>query len=203
MLIEEAHRLLKNVPTGGGADTANPAGKAVEFFTNMLAEIRSYGQGFIIADQIPNKLAPEALKNTNLKIMHRIVAVDDRDSMGGAMNLDDVQKRHVTALGQGRALVYAEKMESPYHLQIMFDKEKMVPPPDTPAESDQIVRDAMKHLNIVGTFDRHLGCKFCSTPLRFTDIRHRGASGRRPDFQASLQPLYTLYSKRFDTARTL
>jgi hypothetical protein len=161
MLIEEAHRLLKNVPTGGGADTANPAGKAVEFFTNMLAEIRSYGQGFIIADQIPNKLAPEALKNTNLKIMHRIVAVDDRDSMGGAMNLDDVQKRHVTALGQGRALVYAEKMESPYHLQIMFDKEKMVPPPDTPAESDQIVRDAMKHLNIVGTFDRHLGCKFC------------------------------------------
>ena len=77
----------------------------------MLAEIRSYGQGFIIADQIPNKLAPEALKNTNLKIMHRIVSVDDRDSMGGAMNLDDIQKRHVTALGQGRALVYAEKME--------------------------------------------------------------------------------------------
>lgn len=161
MLVEEAHRLLKNVPTAQSGESANPAGKAVEFFTNMLAEIRSYGQGFIIADQIPNKLAPEALKNTNLKIMHRIVAVDDRDSMGGAMNLDDIQKRHVTALGQGRAIVYAEKMEVPYHLAIMFDKTKEVPPPDSPEESDQVVRDAMAGLNIVQNFDRHLGCKFC------------------------------------------
>lgn len=161
MLVEEAHRLLKNVPTGQSGESANPAGKAVEFFTNMLAEIRSYGQGFIIADQIPNKLAPEALKNTNLKIMHRIVAVDDRDSMGGAMNLDDIQKRHVTALGQGRALVYAEKMEQPYHLQIMFDKTKEVPPPETPEESDNVVREAMKGLNIIASYDRHLGCKFC------------------------------------------
>ena len=161
MLVEEAHRLLKNVPTGQSSDSANPAGKAVEFFTNMLAEIRSYGQGFIIADQIPNKLAPEALKNTNLKVMHRIVAVDDRDSMGGAMNLDDVQKRHVTALGQGRAIVYAEKMEQPFHLAIIFDKTAACPPPASPEEGDQIVRDAMKDLAIVQTFDRHLGCKFC------------------------------------------
>ncbi len=161
MLVEEAHRLLKNVPTGQSGEGANPAGKAVEFFTNMLAEIRSYGQGFIIADQIPNKLAPEALKNTNLKIMHRIVAVDDRDSMGGAMNLDDVQKRHVTALGQGRAIVYAEKMEQPFHLQIMFDKTKEVPPPETPEESDEVVREAMKGMEVVKSFDRHVGCKFC------------------------------------------
>jgi hypothetical protein len=161
MLVEEAHRLLKNVPTAQSGESANPAGKAVEFFTNMLAEIRAYGQGFIIADQIPNKLAPEALKNTNLKIMHRIVATDDRDSMGGAMNLDDIQKRHVTALGQGRAIVYAERMESPYHLAIMFDKTKEVPPPETPEESDEIVRQAMRGLDIVQTFDRHLGCKYC------------------------------------------
>lgn len=161
MLVEEAHRLLKNVPTGQSAESANPAGKAVEFFTNMLAEIRSYGQGFIIADQIPNKLAPEALKNTNLKIMHRIVATDDRDSMGGAMNLDDVQKRHVTALGTGRAIVYAERMEQPYHLAIMYDKTAAVPPPDTPEESDTIVREAMKGLNVVQSFDKYLGCQFC------------------------------------------
>lgn len=161
MLVEEAHRLLKNIPTGQSSESANPAGKAVEFFTNMLAEIRSYGQGFIIADQIPNKLAPEALKNTNLKIMHRIVATDDRDSMGGAMNLDDIQKRHVTALGTGRAIVYAERMEQPFHLAIMYDKTASVPPPDTPAESDQIVRDAMKGLNVTENFDKFLGCRFC------------------------------------------
>ncbi len=93
--------------------------------------------------------------------MHRIVATDDRDSMGGAMNLDDIQKRHCTALGQGRALVYAEKMEQPYHLQIMFDKSKQVPAPETPAESDEMVRQAMKGLNVVENFDHHVGCRFC------------------------------------------
>ncbi len=93
--------------------------------------------------------------------MHRIVAVDDRDSMGGTMNLDDVQKRHVTALGQGPRPCLCRKMEQPYHLQIMFDKTKEVPPPETPEESDQVVRDAMKGLDIVGTFNRHLGCTFC------------------------------------------
>ncbi len=162
MLVEEAHRLLKNVPTGQSGENANPAGKAVEFFTNMLAEIRSYGQGFIIADQIPNKLAPEALKNTNLKIMHRIVAKDDRDSMGDAMNMDDASKRHATALEQGQAIVYAERMEQPYHLAIMFDKTKEVPPPKTPEESNDIVRNAMKDLDIVGKFDKYFGCKDCA-----------------------------------------
>ena len=161
MLVEEAHRLLKNVPTGQSGEEANPAGKAVEFFTNMLAEIRSYGQGFIIADQIPNKLAPEALKNTNLKIMHRIVAKDDRDAMGDAMNMDDSSKRHATALEQGQAVVYAERMEQPYHLAIMFDKTKEVPPPETPEESNEVVRQAMKKLNIVEKFDKYYGCKDC------------------------------------------
>ncbi len=93
--------------------------------------------------------------------MHRIVATDDRDSMGGAMNLDDIQKRHVTALGQGRAIVYAEKMEQPFHLAIMYDKSREVPPPDSPEESDEIVRQAMKGLNIVENFDKHLGCRYC------------------------------------------
>jgi len=50
----------------------------------MLAGNSSLWSGLHLADQIPNKLAPKALKNTNLKIMHRIVATDDRDSMGGA-----------------------------------------------------------------------------------------------------------------------
>ena len=162
MLVEEAHRLLKNAPAWQSSESATPADKAVEFFTNMLTEMRSCGQGFIIADQIPNKLAPEALTNTNLKIMHRIVAADDRDSMGGVMNLDDEQRRQVTALGQGRAVVYAENMEQPFHLSIMFNKTASLPPPPATREAgDQIVREAMKDLNIVQNFDRHLGCKFC------------------------------------------
>jgi hypothetical protein len=88
-IIEEAHRLLKNVPTEVNYETSNIKGKAVEAFCNILSEIRAYGEGFLILEQIPSKLASDAIKNTNLKIMHRVVSMDDRSTVGGAMNMDE------------------------------------------------------------------------------------------------------------------
>lgn len=118
LLVEEAHRLLQNVSTSQDVESANPRGKAVETFANMLAEIRAYGQGVLIAEQVPTKLTPDAIKNTNLKILHRTVAADDREVMAGAMNLDEAQVRIVTALPLGRAVVYAEGADRPYLTQI-------------------------------------------------------------------------------------
>lgn len=105
LVIEEAHRLLKNVSEGGGA---NPRAKAVEFFCNLLAEIRSYGQGIIIADQIPTKLTPDTLKNTNLKIIHRTVMAEDREVVGKAMNMTDDQIEYLSVLKRGYAAVFSE-----------------------------------------------------------------------------------------------
>lgn len=107
LFIEEAHRLLKNVQSGTG-ENADPRGAAVEFFCNMLAEMRSKGQGFVVADQIPSKLAPDLIKNTNLKIVHRTVAEDERVLMGGAMNMTDQQVESLSTLKQGVAAVYSE-----------------------------------------------------------------------------------------------
>lgn len=112
MLIEEAHRLLKNLPAGSG-ENADPRGNAVEFFCNMLAETRSKGQGFIIADQIASKLAPDAIKNTNLKIVHRTVAADDRQLLGQAMNMNQQQIDFLSLLRQGEAAVYSEGDDRP------------------------------------------------------------------------------------------
>ena len=108
LLIEEAHRLLKNVSTAQGGETANPQGKAVEFFCNMLAEIRSYGQGILISDQMPTKLAPDVLKNTNLKICHRIVTKEDREILGSAMNMNEEQIDNISMFKTGFAAVYSE-----------------------------------------------------------------------------------------------
>ncbi len=107
MLIEEAHRLLKNIPSGTG-ENADPRGAAVEFFCNLLAELRSKGQGFIIADQIPSKLAPDLIKNTNLKIVHRTVAEEERILIGGAMHMTEEQIDSLASLKQGVAAVYSE-----------------------------------------------------------------------------------------------
>ena len=107
MLIEEAHRLLKNVQ-GGTGENADPRGAAVEFFCNLLAELRSKGQGFIVADQIPSKLAPDLIKNTNLKIVHRTVAEEERRLIGGAMHMTEAQIDSLASLRQGVAAVYSE-----------------------------------------------------------------------------------------------
>lgn len=125
-VFEEAHRLLKNVRTDVGTEEANVKGQAVENFANMLSEIRAYGQGVLIAEQIPSKLTPDAIKNTNLKILHRIVAEDDRNTMGGAMNLDDAHKRYVTTLRTGQGVVYAEGADRPYLVEVFPFKRNSV-----------------------------------------------------------------------------
>lgn len=105
LVFEEAHRLLKSVSAGEGN---NSRAKSVEFFCNMLAEIRSFGQGIIIADQIPTKLAADTIKNTNLKIVHRTVMEDDRQCIGAAMHMTEEQMDYLSSLKRGCAAVFAE-----------------------------------------------------------------------------------------------
>lgn len=119
LLIEEAHRLLKNVSSGTG-ENADPRGNAVEFFCNMLAELRSKGQGFIVIDQSPTKLAPDLIKNTNLKLVHRTVAGEDRHLVGSAMNMTDAQKDYLSCLKQGYAAVYSEGDNHPKIVKLPY-----------------------------------------------------------------------------------
>lgn len=113
-LVEEAHRLLSKVEYG---DSGSKKG-AVETFTDMLAEVRKYGEGLIIVDQIPNKLAPEVLKNTNTKIIHKILARDDKEVVGDTMLMDDKQKEYLSALATGEAIVFSEQTDKPIHVKI-------------------------------------------------------------------------------------
>ena len=138
-VFEEAHRLLKNVPTQVETESANTRGQAVETFANMLSEIRAYGEGVLIADQVPTKLAPDAIKNTNLKLMHRIVAADDREAMAGAMNLDETQSRHITTLRTGVAAAFAEGSDRPYLVEMFNFKGQQVKSRVTDAQLTQVI----------------------------------------------------------------
>ena len=106
-VVEEAHRLLKNTRPG------TPSAHAVELFASLLAEIRAYGEGIIVAEQIPAKVLPDVVKNSALKIMHRLPAQDDRDTVGATMNLDRAQSHYVVTLGPGTAAVFADGMDRP------------------------------------------------------------------------------------------
>lgn len=103
-LIEEAHRLLSRYTPG---DSINKK-QGVETFADMLAEVRKYGESLIIVDQIPEKMTPEVLKNTNTKIVHKLFAQDDKDAIGNAIVLEDEQKAFLSNLQQGRAIVFSQ-----------------------------------------------------------------------------------------------
>ena len=103
-IFEEAHRILRAQHPASGGD-ANPKVKMGEMFTDILAEIRAFGQGLCIVDQIPSKLVPEALKNTNLKIVHRLVSADDRYAMANALALSEDQSQIIARLKVGQAII--------------------------------------------------------------------------------------------------
>lgn len=121
-LIEEAHRLLRRTSEESLSEEANPRGKALEIFVSMLAELRAYGEGLIISEQIPSKLAPDVIKNTNLKVVHRLVAEDDKELMAGSMNLSKEQLKFVSTLNSGVAATYSEGEYSPCLVKVPFVK---------------------------------------------------------------------------------
>ena len=114
-VIEEAHRLLRRPETGapGGA-----AAHAVEMFAGLLAEIRAYGEGLIIAEQIPDRLIQDVIKNTAVKITHRLPAADDREAVGATMNMTQAQNRFLVTLKPGEAAVFADGMDFPLLAQM-------------------------------------------------------------------------------------
>lgn len=112
IVLEEAHRLLRRTRPGDASH------HAVQQFADLLAEVRAYGEGIIVAEQIPTKIAEEVVKNSALKIMHRLPSTDDRRFVGDTMNLSDRQSQSVVALLPGRAAVHADGMDRPILVQI-------------------------------------------------------------------------------------
>ena len=119
LVIEEAHRLLKHISTERTSEMmGNPKGKAVETFCNIIAEMRSFGQGVIVAEQIPTKIAPDVMKNTNTKIIHRLVSVDDQRAIGASLGLPESDCHYLNQLSTGFALVHKEGMARPIEVCI-------------------------------------------------------------------------------------
>ncbi len=122
MVIEEAHRLLKNVETERTSEMmGNPKGKAVEVFCNVISEMRSLGQGVAVVEQIPSKIAPDVIKNSNTKIVHRLVAKDDQSLLAGSLSIDDCEALYLNRLNTGHALCHKEGMGRPVECVVSND----------------------------------------------------------------------------------
>lgn len=110
-VLEEAHNLLRKVSTSQSMETANVAGKSLEMITNSIAEMRTYGESFIIVDQSPSLLDAAAIRNTNTKIVLSLPDAEDRKVAGGSMSLSDEQIDEIARQNQGEAIVYQNHWE--------------------------------------------------------------------------------------------
>ena len=119
LVLEEAHRLLKNITTERQSEMmGNPKGKAVDSFCNAVAEMRSLGQGVVVVEQVPTKIAPDVIKNTNTKIAHRIVSGDDQALLASTLGLKDEEAAYLSLLDTGRALCHKQGMARPVEVDV-------------------------------------------------------------------------------------
>jgi len=112
ILLEEAHVLL-DADTNAGQGDANPSAIAQGLVKRMLAEIRSYGVGLIIADQSPRKVSTDVVALTDMKMIFRLVESVDKQIIGDSTNMTDVQVQRMAKLKPGEAFLFFNKLEEP------------------------------------------------------------------------------------------
>ena len=117
-VLEEAHNILKRTSTTQLQESSNLAGKSVEMICNSIAEMRTYGEGFIIADQSPSQVDMAAIRNTNTKLIMALPEAEDREVAGKSIGLTDEQIEEIGRQKVGEAIVYQNDWEEAVRCKI-------------------------------------------------------------------------------------
>lgn len=161
-VLEEAHNLLKRTSTAQSSESSNLIGKSVEMLANSIAEMRTYGEGFIIADQSPGMLDISVIRNTNTKIILRLPDIGDRELVGKAAGLNDSQITELTKLEKGVAAISQNDWLEPILCKV--DKYKDFAGTDLPRAQkteidDSLDADEVSHLLLDAIMNKEIYCK--------------------------------------------
>jgi hypothetical protein len=167
IFIEEAHNLIGPKAVEMTGENADPKLAATAFIVRMLAEVRALKEGIIIADQLPTAMAPEVLKNTGLKIAHRITASDDRAVLGATMSASELQLERVATFTPGEALVTYEGLLKPFEM-VMSEWEDGKAEKDSPTDQELI--------SLVGGRASFLNIHLRSLAIRYSKFMRRFSS---------------------------
>lgn len=159
LLIEEAHNLIGAQGTVSD-NRANPKTQTIELFVNMLAEMRALGQGILIADQLPTAIAPQAVKQTNVKVLMRVTSKDDREEIGNTMDLNEEQMHQVVNFKTGHAYFYHEGEDRVRMIRMVnFKGEHDVEEPPTDEELHELMAGyELSHKELYIPYEQ---CKYC------------------------------------------
>ena len=145
-ILEEAHNLLRRTSMSQSAESSNVAGKSVEMISNSIAEMRTYGEGFIIVDQSPTAVDISAIKNTNTKIVMRLPEKSDFDAVGNSFALSLEQIREIARLRRGAAIVSQSGWLEPVMVSVHRAGNRYEVPerPDSTDARDDTIRNFME-----------------------------------------------------------
>lgn len=142
-VLEEAHNLLKS----SSQNDSELIGKSVEMISSTIAEIRTYGEGFIIVDQSPSSVDISAIKNTNTKIVLRTPEANDRQAVGHSIGLTEDQVNEIAKLPSGVAVVYQNDWLSP--VLTMIDKANVQESTYVPDSVEEIINLKTARTNLI------------------------------------------------------
>jgi hypothetical protein len=139
VVIEEAHNIVGTDATSGNQEegASNPKAEATKYIVRMLAEMRALGQGIIIADQLPSAVSSEVIKNTNVKLAHRIVSGDDREILQQSMLLTVSQSEELARSNPGDAYLFMEGTYKP--VRIKEPNTKLIYGIEEPPSNEELV----------------------------------------------------------------
>jgi len=152
-VLEEAHNLLKRTSTDQSQESSNLAGKSVEMLSNSIAEMRTYGEAFIIADQSPALLDAAVIRNTNTKIILALPESEDRKVAGLSISLTEEQIDEIAKQKTGEAIIYQNSWEKPVQCKVAryeydenycFDKSSVPAAPKAHEPNLDVVRFLLK-----------------------------------------------------------
>lgn len=169
LVIEEAHNLIGRARGSSNENRGNPQEHAIRLFIQMLAEMRALGQSILISDQLPTAIAPEAMKQTNLKVLMRMTAMDDRTEMGNTMDLEEEHLKAVTRFKSGQAYVYMEEWDRVRQVQTINFKENhnIEEPPDDATLKQMMASFEATYPQLYMPFTEcPVGCQQCNREIR-------------------------------------
>lgn len=150
-VLEEAHHILKRTSSDQSLEGANLVGKSVEMIANSIAEMRTYGEGFIIADQAPGLLDMAVIRNTNTKMIMRLPDFSDRDLVGKSANLNDDQIIELARLPKGVAALYQNEWLEPILVKVDYEEkseeEYQFTPQPQDLDGDSVKIDLINYLS--------------------------------------------------------
>lgn len=175
-LLEEAHHLLRATSGAQSMESANVRGMSVEILTNAIAEMRTYGEGFIIADQTPSIMSEAVISNTGSKIIFRLPNIRDRSPVSEAVSLNSSQVEEIARLDTGVAVVHQSGWLNPVLCKIdLFPPESYCPldyhPTEVPQEFLLRARGIFFELLLAKRMKVNLPSEqFCLDAIRFLEM---------------------------------